>query len=50
MDSIKDHLIPQIFVKKTMKDMFDALVRFYQRKNINCKMILHNKLKYVEMT
>ena len=29
MDDINDHFIPHIFEKKTMKDMFDALVSLY---------------------
>jgi hypothetical protein len=32
------------------KEMFDALVSLYQSENINRKMILHNKLRSVEMT
>ena len=50
MDVITNHLITHIFDKKTMKDMFDALVILYQSKNINRKMILHNKFRSVEMT
>jgi hypothetical protein len=34
-DSIKDHLIPQVSSKNTPKDMFDALTRMYEGKNIN---------------
>jgi hypothetical protein len=50
MDSIKDHLIPHIYDKNMMKEMFDNPVGLYHRKNINMKMILHNKLRYIEMT
>ena len=50
MDAIKDYLIPHIFEKKLVEEMFDALVSLYQSKNINKKMILHNKLRSVEMT
>jgi hypothetical protein len=32
---IKDHLIPQVSSKKTLKEMFDALTRLYEGKNIN---------------
>jgi hypothetical protein len=39
-DSIKDHLIPQVSSKNTPKDMFDALTRMYEGKNINRKMNL----------
>jgi hypothetical protein len=37
-DSIKDHLIPQVASKNTPKEMFDALTRMYEGKNINRKM------------
>jgi hypothetical protein len=30
LDSVKDHLVPHIFEKKTAKDMYDALVGLYQ--------------------
>jgi hypothetical protein len=49
LDAIKDHQIPHIF-KKTMKEMFDALVSLYQSENINMKMILRNTLKSIVMT
>jgi hypothetical protein len=44
-DSIKDHLIPQVASKKTPKEMFDALTRMYEGKNINRKMNLRTQLK-----
>jgi hypothetical protein len=34
-NSIKDHLIPYVSSKKTPKEMFDALSRLYEGKNIN---------------
>ena len=39
-DSIKDHLIPHVSSLKTPKEMFDALSRLYEGKNINRKMTL----------
>ena len=39
-DSIKDHLIPHVSSLKTPKQMFDALSRLYEGKNINWKMTL----------
>jgi hypothetical protein len=39
-DSIKDHLIPYLSSKKILKEMFDALNRLYEGKNINWKMNL----------
>jgi hypothetical protein len=50
MDAIKDHLIPHISEKKTVKETFNALVSLYQSENINKKMILQNKLKSMEMS
>ena len=48
-DSIKDHLIPQVSSKKTPKEMFDALTRLYEGKNINRKMNLWTQLKNTRM-
>ena len=39
-DSIKDHLIPYVSSKKTSKEMFDALSKLYEGKNIDRKMNL----------
>jgi hypothetical protein len=47
--SIKDHLIPQVSSKKTPKEMFDALTRLYEGKNINRKMNLRTQLKNTRM-
>jgi hypothetical protein len=48
-DSIKDHLIPQVSSKNTPKEMFDALTRMYEGKNINQKMDLRTQLKNTKM-
>ena len=48
-DSIKDHLIPQVSSLKTPKDMFDALTKLFEGKNINRKMTLRNQLKNVKI-
>ena len=48
-DSIKDHLIPYVSSKKTLKEMFDALTILYERKNINHKMNLRTQLKNKRM-
>jgi hypothetical protein len=47
--SIKDHLIPQVASKKTPKEMFDALTRMYEGKNINQKMNLRTQFKSTRM-
>ena len=48
-DSIKDHLIPHVSSLKTLKEMFDALSRLYEGKNINRKMTLRAQLMGVKM-
>jgi hypothetical protein len=49
VDSIKDHLIPYVSSKKTLKEMFDALSRLHEGKNINRKMNLRTQLKNMRM-
>ena len=49
VDSIQDHLIPQVSSLKTPKAMFDALTKLFERKNINQKMTLRNQLKNVNI-
>ena len=49
VDSIKDHLIPQVSSLKTPKAMFDALTKLFEGKNINRKMTLRNQLKNVKI-
>ena len=49
VDSIKDHLIPQVSSLKTPKSMFDALTKLFEGKNINQKMTLRNQLKNVKI-
>ena len=48
-DSIKDHLIPQVSYIKTPKEMFDALTKLFEGKNINRKITLRNQLKNVKI-
>ena len=47
--SIKDHLIPHVSSLKTPKQMFDALSRLYEGKNINRKMTLGTQPNNVKM-
>ena len=49
-DSIKDHLIPRVSSKKTPKEMYDALSRMYEGRNINRKMNLRAQLKSTKMS
>jgi hypothetical protein len=48
-DSIKYHSIPYVSSKKTSKEMFDALNRLYEGKNINQKINLRTQLKHTRM-
>ena len=45
VDSIKNHLIPQVSSLKKPKEMFDSLTKLFKGKNINQKMTLRNQLK-----
>ena len=49
-DSIKDHLIPQVSSKKAPKEMYDALSRMYEGRNINRNMNLRAQLKSTKMS
>ena len=49
VDSIKDHLIPQVSSLKTPKEMFDSLTKIFEGKNINWKTNLRNQLKNVKI-
>ena len=49
VDSIEDHLIPQVSSLKTPKAMFDAVTKLFEGKNINRKMTLRKQLKNVKI-
>ena len=49
VDSIKDHLIPQVSSKNTPKEMFDALTNLFEGNNINRIMTLRDQLKGVKI-
>ena len=49
-DSIKDHLIPQVYFLKTPKEMFDSMTKLFEGKNINQNMTLRKQLKNVRST
>jgi hypothetical protein len=49
IDSIKDHLIPNVSELKTLKEMFDSLTRLYESKNISQKLTLRHQLRNVTM-
>ena len=46
---IKDHLIPHVSSFKTSKEVYDALTKMFEGKNINRKMTLRNQLKNVKI-
>ena len=50
VDSIKDHLIPQVSSKETPNQMYDALSRMYEGNNINKRMNLRAQLKSTKMS
>ena len=48
-DSIKGQPIPQVSSLTTPKDIFDALTKMFEGKNINRKMTQRNQLKNVKI-
>jgi hypothetical protein len=49
LDGVKDHLIPHLDEKKTVREMWDALKNLYEAKNENRKMALKDKLHNTKM-
>ena len=49
VDSITDHLIPQVSSLNKPKEMFDSLTKLFEGNNINQKMTLRNQLKNVKI-
>ena len=49
VDSITDHLIPEVSSLKTPKDMFHSLIKLFEGKNINRNMNLRKQLKNVKI-
>jgi hypothetical protein len=47
IDSMKDHLIPNVSELKTPKEMFDTLTKLYERKTIIRKLTLRHQLRNV---
>ena len=48
VDSIKDHLIPQLSSIKTHKEMFDSLTKLCEGKNINHNMTFEKPVEECE--
>ena len=49
LNGVKDHLIPHLAEKKTVKDRWDTLNQLFEAKNENRKMTLKDKLHNVKM-
>ena len=49
VEYIKDHLIPHVSSLKTPKELFDALTKLFEGKNMNQKMTLRNQIKNVKI-
>ena len=50
MDSVRDHLVPQISKKTTARKMFKTLKKLFEHSNINVTLTLRNKLANMKMT
>ena len=50
VDSVKDHLVPQIFEKMTAGKMFRALRKLFEDININRAIALRNQLSNLKMS
>ena len=48
-DLVKDHLIPHIFELKTARQMYEALSRLYESKDISRNLALRNQLRNMKM-
>jgi hypothetical protein len=48
-DSVKDHLIPHISELQTTRQMYEALNRLYERKDISRNLTLRNHLRNMKM-
>ena len=49
VDSITDHLIPQVSSLKTSREIFDSLTELFEGKNINQNMNLRNFFNNVKI-
>ena len=49
VDSITNHIIPQVSSLKTSKEMLDSLTNIFEGKNINQNMTLRKQLKNVKI-
>ena len=50
MDSVRDHLVPQISEKTTTRKIFKTLKKLFEHSSINVTLTLRNKLLNMKMT
>ena len=50
VDSVKDHLVPQISQKNKSKKMFKTIRRLFEHSSINVTLTLRNQLSSMKMT
>ena len=50
VDSVRDHLVPQISEKTTTRKMFKTLKKLFEHSNIKVTHTLRNKLSNMKMT
>ena len=50
MDSVRDHLVPQISEKSTGRRMFKTLKKLFEHSSINVTLTLRNQLSNMKMT
>ena len=49
MDSVKDHLVPQVLEKKTTRKIFKTLKKLFEHNGINVTLTLRNQLSNMKM-
>ena len=49
VDSVKDHLVPQISEKKTARKMFKTLTKLFEHRSNNVTLTLRNQLSNMKM-
>ena len=50
MDSVRNHLVPQISEKTTTRRMFKTLKKLFEHSSINVSLALRNQLSSMKMT
>ena len=49
MDGVKDHIVPHLFGKKIVAEIWTALESLYQSKNENQKMVMQDRMRSIRM-